>query len=137
MIDHEITEKILGCCFEVSNELGSGFLESVYEKALLLLLREQGLEAISQAPIAVKFRNQVVGEFFADILVEDKIVVELKAAKKLAPEHLAQVINYLKATGYETGLLINFGCQKLEYRRLNNKVEKLINMDIQDGQDRT
>ena len=119
MRHHKITETILGCSFDVSNELGGGFLESVYEKALLHLLREKGLKAISQAPIAVKFRNQIVGEFFADILVDDKIVVELKAVKKLAPEHLAQVINYLKATGFETGLLINFGCQKLEYRRLN------------------
>ena len=126
MLHQEITEKILGCCFEVSNELGSGFLESVYEKALLLLLQEEGLTVVSQAPIAVKFRDQMVGEFFADILVEDKIVVELKAVKKLAPEHLAQVINYLKATGFEAGLLVNFGCQKLEYRRLNNKVERLI-----------
>ena len=126
MLHQEVTEKILGCCFEVSNELGSGFLESVYEKALFFLLQGKGLKVVSQAPIAVKFRDQMVGEFFADILVEDKIVVELKAVKKLAPEHLAQVINYLKATGFETGLLVNFGCQKLEYRRLNNKVERLI-----------
>ena len=125
MLHQEISEKIIGCCFDVSNELGSGFLESVYEKALLHLLREKGLKAISQAPITVKFRDQIVGEFFADILIEDKIVVELKAVKKLAPEHLAQVINYLKSTGFETGLLINFGCQKLEYRRLNNKIESL------------
>ena len=125
MLHQEISEKIIGCCFDVSNELGSGFLESVYEKALLHLLREKGLKAVSQAPITVKFRDQIVGEFFADILIEDKIVVELKAVKKLAPEHLAQVINYLKATGLETGLLINFGCQKLEYRRLNNKIESL------------
>ncbi len=125
MLHQEVTEKILGCCFEVSNELGSGFLESVYEKALLCLLQEKGLQVVSQAPIEVKFRDHVVGEFFADILVEDKIVVELKAVKKMVPEHLAQVINYLKATGFETGLLVNFGCQKLEYRRLNNKIEKL------------
>ena len=125
MLHQEISEKIIGCCFDVSNELGSGFLESAYEKALLHLLREKGLKAISQAPITVKFRDQIVGEFFADILIEDKIVVELKAVKKLAPEHLAQVINYLKSTGFETGLLINFGCQKLEYRRLNNKIESL------------
>jgi len=125
MLHREITEQIIGCCFEVCNELGGGFLESVYEKALLHLLREKGLKAISQAPIVVEFRGQIVGEFFADILVEDKIVVELKAVKKLASEHLAQVINYLKATGFEAGLLINFGGQKLEYRRLNNKIEKL------------
>ena len=125
MRHQKITETILGCCFDVSNELGGGFLESVYEKALLYLLREKGLKAIAQAPIAVIFRDQIVGEFFADILVEDKIVVELKAVKKLAPEHLAQVINYLKATGFETGLLVNFGCARLEYRRLGNNIEKI------------
>ncbi len=126
MLHQEVTEIILGCCFDVSNELGSGFLESVYEKALLQLLREKGLKVIAQAPIAVTFRGQIIGEFFADILVDAKIVIELKAVKKLSPEHLAQVINYLKATGLETGLLVNFGCQKLEYRRLNNMTEKLI-----------
>ena len=125
MLHQEITEKIIGCCFDVINELGSGFLESVYEKSLVVVLQEKGLKVVSQASISVEFRGQVVGEFFADILVEDKIVVELKAVKKIAPEHLAQVINYLKATGFETGLLVNFGCQKLEYRRLNNKTEKL------------
>ncbi len=125
MLHQEITDKIIGCSFDVINELGSGFLESVYEKALVVVLQEKGFKVVSQAPISVKFRGQVVGEFFADILVENKVVVELKAVKKIAPEHLAQVINYLKATGFETGLLINFGCQKLEYRRLNNKMEKL------------
>jgi GxxExxY protein len=126
MLKDEITKKILGACFEVIKELGSGFLESVYEKALLIALREKGLKAVSQAPIAVIFRNQIVGEFFADILVEDQVIIELKVAKSLMPEHLAQVINYLRATGLETGLLINFGNQKLEYRRLNNKTESLI-----------
>ena len=126
MLDDGLTEKIIGACFDVINELGSGFLESVYEKALLIALREKGLKAVSQTPIAVHFRCCVVGEFFADILVEDKIVIELKAVKALAPEHLAQVINYLKATGFEKGLLINFGNQKLEYRRLNNKFESLV-----------
>ncbi len=125
MLHQEITDKIIGCSFDVINELGSGFLESVYEKALVVVLQEKGFKVVSQAPISVKFRGQVVGEFFADILVENKVVVELKAVKKIAPEHLAQVINYLKATGFETRLLINFGCQKLEYRRLNNKMEKL------------
>jgi GxxExxY protein len=126
MVKDDLTAKILGACFEVINELGSGFLESVYEKALLIALQERGLKAVSQTPVSVRFRGQVVGEFFADILVEDSIILELKATKALAPEHLAQVINYLKATGLETGLLINFGNQKLEYRRLNNKIERLI-----------
>lgn len=124
MENQEITEKILGACFEVANELGSGFLESVYQKALLIVLRDKGLQVRSQVAIPVYFRNHPVGEFYADILVEDRVVVELKATKQLAPEHLAQVINYLKASRLETGLLVNFGGGKLEYRRLNNRIEK-------------
>lgn len=124
MIEDGITEGILGACSEVMNELGAGFVESVYEKALLIALREKGLSATSQVSLPVHFRNQVVGDFYADVLVENKVIVGLKAVKKLGPEHLAQVINYLKATGLEIGLLVNFGNQKLEYRRLNNKIER-------------
>ena len=113
----EITEAVIGCSFEVINELGAGFLELVYEKALLLALRQKGLSAKAQHPIEVMFRGKCVGEFFADILVEAKVVVELKAVKALAPEHEAQIINYLNATGIEVGLLINFGRPKLEYKR--------------------
>ncbi len=105
--------------FDVSRELGAGFLESVYEKALLVALKQKGLNAVSQVPLQVKFRGAVVGEFYADILVEGKVVVELKAVKSILPEHKAQVINYLKATGIEVGLLINFGNPKLEYYRLH------------------
>jgi len=125
MRDQELTEKILAACFEVIKELGAGFLESVYEKALVIALRDKGLRAASQVPIPVLFRNETVGDFFADILVEGKVIVELKATKGLAPEHMAQTINYLKATGLDTALLINFGRQKLDYRRLSNKIERL------------
>ena len=114
----ELTRAILGCSFEVINELGSGFLESVYEKALAIALKEKGFSVKIQYPIEVMFRGQCVGEFFADLFVEEKVIVELKAVKALSVEHPAQVINYLKATGVEVGLLINFGKQKLEYRRL-------------------
>lgn len=113
----EITGVVIGCAFEVISELGAGFLESVYEKALLLALRQKGLSAKSQQPITVMFRGERVGEFFTDLLVEGKVVVELKAVKVIAPEHQAQIINYLKATGIEVGLLINFGNPKLEYKR--------------------
>lgn len=113
----EITRSVIGCAFEVINELGAGFLESVYEKALLLALRQKGLSAESQHPIKVTFRGECVGDFYADILVEEKVIVELKAVKAIAPEHQAQIINYLNATGLEVGLLINFGNAKLEYRR--------------------
>ena len=118
-----LTEQVLGACFEVSNELGIGFVESVYEKALLIALENRGVRAESQVPVKVFFRKQEVGEFFPDIVVEDKLIVELKAVKGLAVEHVAQVLNYLRATGKEVGLLVNFGTQKLEYRRFNNRSE--------------
>ena len=112
-----ITRSVIGCAFEVINELGAGFLESVYEKALLLALRQKGLSAASQQPAKVMFRGECVGDFYADILVEGKVIVVLKAVKAIAPEHQAQIINYLNATGIEVGLLINFGNPKLEYKR--------------------
>jgi GxxExxY protein len=119
LIHEELTSTILSACFEVINELGAGFIESVYEKALLIALHQKGLKAIAQVPIDVSFRGESVGHFYADILVEDTVVLELKAVSAIAPEHKAQLINYLKATGIEVGLLINFGNPKLEYRRLH------------------
>jgi GxxExxY protein len=113
----EITKVVIGCAFEVSNDLGAGFLESVYEKALLLALRQSGLSATAQHSVKVMFRNECVGDFYADILVEGKVIVELKTVKAIAPEHQAQIINYLNATGIEVGLLINFANSKLEYKR--------------------
>lgn len=121
MLYGDLTERILGACFEVMNELGGGFLESVYGKALLVVLHDKRLAAQSQVPISVMFRGEKVGEFIADILVEGKVIIELKAAKSIAPEHQAQLINYLKATGIEVGLLVNFGPTKLEYRRFHRK----------------
>lgn len=119
MLYEQLTGKILEACFEVIKELGAGFVESVYEKALLVALRQKGINARQQVPLSVKFRGVIVGEFHADILVEDKVIIELKAVRALAPEHQAQLINYLKATGIEIGLLVNFGNPKLEYRRLH------------------
>ena len=113
----QITKSVIGCAFEVINELGAGFLESVYEKALLLALQQKGLSAKSQYPVKVMFRGECVGDFYVDIFVEDKVIVELKAVKTILPEHQAQIINYLNATGIEVGLLINFGNSKLEYKR--------------------
>lgn len=118
LLHEELTGAIIACCYEVANELGWGFLESVHEKALLIALRDKGLGAENQVPVPVEFRGQCVGEFFADIIVEDKVVVELKAVKALLPEHQAQVINYLKATGKKVGLLVNFGRPKVEVKRL-------------------
>ena len=121
MIQQELTGKILEACFEVSNELGAGFLESVYEKALLVALRQKDLNVESQVKLQVMFRGIVVGDYFADILVENKILIELKAVNALTKEHFAQILNYLKATNLEVGLIINFGNSKLEYRRFDNK----------------
>ena len=121
MLHGDITSTILQACFEVTNELGAGFVESVYENALLIALQEKGLKVASQVPLAVMFRGRSVGEFVADLVLEDKVIVELKAVKALAPEHQAQVINYLNATGLDVGLLVNFGRPKLEYKRLHRK----------------
>ncbi len=118
LLHEDITHKLIEACFEVINELGAGFLESVYQQALLIALAQKGLRARSQAPISVMFRGQSVGEFYADIFVEDKVIVELKAISALTPAHKAQLINYLKATGIDVGLLVNFGQQRLEYKRL-------------------
>jgi len=120
----DLSEQVIGACFEVSNELGIGFLESVYEKALLVALHDRGMKAERQVSVQVSFRKQPVGEFFADIVVEDQLIVELKATKSLCVEHVAQVLNYLRATGKQVGLLVNFGTTKLEYRRFNNRIEK-------------
>ena len=115
--EREITEQIIGACMEVSNELGIGFLESVNEKALVIALRDRGLNALEQQPLKVSFRNQIVGDFYADILVENRVIIELKAAKSLLSEHEAQLINYLKASKIKIGLLVNFGKPKLEWKR--------------------
>jgi len=119
LLHKEVTGRILEACFEVSNELGAGFLESVYQNALLIALQQKGLQAQPQFPLAVSFRGRVVGQFYADILVEDKVILELKAVTALSPAHQAQVINYVKATGIAVGLLVNFGRPKIEYRRLH------------------
>ena len=113
----ELTHQIIGACFEVANELGHGFVESVYQRALLIALRAKGLRAEPEVALRVHFRGQSVGEFAADLVVEEKVLVELKAVKTLAPEHQAQVINYLKATGLSVGLLVNFGSPRLEHKR--------------------
>ena len=114
----KLTRSVIGCSFDVINELGDGFLESVYENALVVALEDAGLRVESQKAIDVNFRGRVVGNFYADLIVEDKVIVELKAVSSLAPEHSAQLINYLNATGFQVGLLINFGNPKLQYKRL-------------------
>ena len=112
----EITEKIINAFYKVNNVLGYGFLEKVYENALTKELRGMQLDVKQQYPIKVYYRNEVVGEYFADILVENVVIVELKSAGRLCKEHEFQLINYLRATQVEVGLLLNFG-KKAEFRR--------------------
>lgn len=116
MIDDALTERIIGCAYAVDNGLGSGFLEKVYENALLLELESSGLEVKRQLPLTVCYREQVVGEFFADLVVEGKVICELKAVERLARCHEVQLVNYLVATGMNVGLLINFG-ERVTVRR--------------------
>ena len=101
--------------------MGAGFLESVYERAMIVALAQKGLTVSAQVPLKVKFRNVVVGDYFADLIVENKVIVELKAVSRILPEHKAQVINYLTATEVDIGLLINFGTPRAEYFRLHRK----------------
>jgi len=117
-IHKELTYKVIGCAMKVHRELGYGFLEKVYENSLLVLLEKEGIKARQQYPISVYFENKVVGEYFADILVEDKVLIELKAIERTANTHYAQLLNYLKATKIRLGLLINFAPRKLEYERI-------------------
>jgi len=105
----EITDKILKSFYEVYNELSDGFLESVYENALYVVLSEHGLSVERQKDISVFFRNNIVGVFKADLIVNEKVIIELKAVRSIDPAHEAQLINYLKATNLEVGLLLNFG----------------------------
>ena len=119
-----LTRSVIGCGFEVINELGAGFLESVYERAMLVALSDAGLNAKSQAAIDVGFRGRKVGDFFADLLVEDAVIVELKCTATILPIHEAQVINYLQATDVEVGLILNFGNPRLQYRRYTRSTNK-------------
>lgn len=112
----EITKKIIKCFYKIYDELGSGFLESVYEKALMIELKDIGLKADNQKSLDVYYKNQLVGEFKSDIIAEDKIIIEIKSVTKLTAQHEAQLINYLKATGIKVWLLVNFG-DKLEFKR--------------------
>ena len=118
----ELTEFILKCCYEVINELGIGFLETVYKKALAIELSRTGLKYEEEKPLKVYYEDQVVGDFFVDIFVENEIVVELKAVTGLAKEHEVQLVNYLNALKKEVGLLVNFGPAAVEVKRKFRKL---------------
>jgi GxxExxY protein len=115
-----ITEKIIGAAYTVSNTLGSGFLEKVYENALFIEILKCDLLVFKQQPLQVLYSGQVVGEYFADLLVENKVVVELKAVSELNEIHQAQLMNYLVACNKRCGLLINFGKPRIEIKRILN-----------------
>jgi len=119
----ELTEKIIAAAYHVYNKMGFGFLESVYEKCLLIELGKRGLKAESQKPVIVEYENEVVGEFKADILVEDIVILELKSIRQITRAHEVQLVNYLVATGMPIGLILNFGEQKVEVKR---KVKDLV-----------
>jgi len=113
----DLTKKIIGCAYHVYNKMGFGFLESVYENCLMIELKKAGLKAIAQSPIVVHYDNEIVGEFFVDILVEDLIILELKSVRRVIKVHETQLVNYLTATLKDVGLLINFAETKVEIKR--------------------
>lgn len=127
----ELTEKIIGVFYEVYNELGHGFLESVYEEAMLIALIERGLKTAQQIPTPVWFRGRMVGDFKADIFVERAVILELKAGRAIESAQEAQLLNYLRATDIEVGLLLNFGV-KPQFKRLafdNDRKRPQVNAD--------
>ena len=118
----EVTETIIGCAYRVYNKMGFGFLESVYEKCLLIELHKSGLDTESQQPVTVYYEGEIVGEFVADIMVNDAVIVELKSVRRIIKAHEVQLVNYLVATGKPVGLILNFGERKVEIKR---KVKEL------------
>lgn len=117
MKNEMLTEKIIGCAYRVYNKMGFGFLESVYEKCMLIELGKAGLTAEAQKSITVEYEGENVGEFFADIIVEGSVIIELKSVSRIIRAHEVQLVNYLTATGIETGLILNFSEKKVEVKR--------------------
>ena len=113
----ELTEKVIGCAYRVYNKMGFGFLESVYEKCMLIELRKAGFNAETQKPITVYYENEIVGEFVADIIVNDTIILELKSIRRIINTHEVPLVNYLVATGKPVGLILNFGESKVDIKR--------------------
>jgi len=117
---NSLSEKIIGCAFTVSNTLGAGFLEKVYQNALVIELLNAELKVEKEKAITIRYKGTIVGEYFADILVNQKIIIETKAVQTLNEIHQAQLLNYLKATQIPLGLLINFGTPKVQIKRMLN-----------------
>lgn len=113
-----ISQQVIGCAYMVSNALGAGFLESVYENALAIEFSRQGIDFARQLPLRVSYRDESVGDFYADFVVEQKLIIELKALNRITAEHEAQLLNYLKATELNVGLILNFGTPRLGVKRI-------------------
>jgi GxxExxY protein len=120
----ELTEKIIKIFYRVYNELGYGFLEKVYEHAMTIEFRKEGIPAVCQFPIQVFYQGELIGEYYAGILVDNKVIVEIKAAKRLTEENEAQLLNYLKVTDIEVGLLLNFGTKPKVKRKAFDNLRK-------------
>ncbi len=118
ILHKDLSYKIIGLAMQVHRELGFGFLEKVYENSMMVLFRRENITAKQQAPVSVSFEGEIVGDYYADILIEDKIILELKAIEKITDAHKAQALNYLKSTGLKLAIIINFGKQRLEYERI-------------------
>lgn len=114
----ELTERVIQCSYQVHNELGAGFLEKVYQNALAVQMREADISFKQEHPLSVFYRNQLVGEYVSDFVIEDKVIVELKAVSELSPAHEVQLVNYLKAIGLRVRLVINFGKSVVVKRRI-------------------
>ena len=117
MEKEELTHRVIGCAYQVYNSLGFGFLESVYRRAMVIEIGISGMLVKEESPLKVYYRDQIVGDFFGDLVVEDELIVELKSVERLAKAHEAQLVNYLVATGIDIGLLINFGPTGVEVKR--------------------
>lgn len=118
IIHKDLSYEVMGAVYEVHNVLGLGFLEKVYEKALLEEFQLRGIEAVAQKELSVSYKGKQIGQYWADILVENQILLELKSVEALTKVHEAQVLNYLKATGIRLGILINFGRERVETKRI-------------------
>lgn len=126
MLHHALTDKIIGVFYDVYNELGHGFLESIYETAMVIALREKGLVVERQVEVPVWFRGNKIGTFFADLYVDGVVIVELKAVRSIDPSHEAQLLHYLRSTEIELGLLLNFGVRPEIKRKIFDNPRKSV-----------
>ncbi len=132
MEKEEITHKIIGCAYKVHKKLGYGFLESVYKKAMVIEMNKAGLRCEEEKSLKVYYENEVIGEFYIDLFINDEIIVELKSIQNLAKEHEVQLVNYLNGLKKELGLLINFGPSGVEVKRKYRNPKINTGQDLQD-----